>query len=67
MTNPKKPYDTRIVLHLKLILQIIVLHLQNKNVCVQKRYHNHGNWLYDRFALLVVQQLAIMSTWFSFL
>ena len=50
MPKPKKPYDTRIVLHLKLILQRIVLHLQNIKIYVQKWYHNRGNWLYDRFA-----------------
>ena len=36
MPKPKKPYNTRIVLHLKLILQRIVLHLQKINVYVQK-------------------------------
>ena len=33
MPKPKTPYDTRIVLHLKLILQRIVLHLQN--ICTE--------------------------------
>ena len=66
MTKPKKPYDTRIVLHLKLIFQRILLHLQNKNVYVQKQYHNHGNWLYDRFAtfflLIFLKRCRIENT-----
>ena len=35
--------------YLKLILQIIGLQLQNRNVYVQKWWYNRGNWLYDRF------------------
>ena len=36
MTKPKKNSGKQIVLHLKLIFQRIVLHLQNKNIYEQK-------------------------------